>query len=564
MDMNVNPLTAQHEGVEGEAVSDDQMSDDELVAILGQHEQQAIGFTPGGQDEVSAQQQQAINYYYRVMDDVPAQEGSSRVTDGTVQVVIDNALASVLKPFVSSDETVVFAPRGPEDVETAEQATEYVNYVFNVDNPGFLILHDWFKDALLTKVGVVKCWWEAESKMEMQPTEIADDMHAAMLRGRPDYLGEEEGVAFHGQQVEDGRVKIEVVPPEEFRISPFAREICKAPYVAHVPQNVTRSDLLEMGFDHETVEALPAFSSSWMDNTIRQARYQDERVGDDNSAAPHPSQDRIGLRDEYIFVDYDGDGVAELRRILRVENTILLNEEVEQHPFAAICPIPMPHKFFGLSLADLVIELQKINTVLWRQMLDNLYKSNNPRPVLAESGQRQDGSTQLSLSDPAPGAGILVRDLGGFRFDAVPYTADASLPMLEMVSNMTEERTGISKAGQGLDTNALRKSGQMTATEMAMIASGKNARIEMMARIFAETGVKRMFKLIYDLVVKHQPKERMIRLRNQWIPVDPRGWPEMDVEISVGLGVGEKTEHCLLYTSPSPRDGATSRMPSSA
>ena len=132
--------------------SDDQMDDGELVSILQQHETQAIGYTPGGDDEISAQQEKALNYYYRIMDDVPAQEGTSSVVDGTVQVVIDNALAAILKPFVSSDETVRFAPRGPEDVETAEQATEYVNYVFNSDNPGFLIIHNWFKDALLTKL----------------------------------------------------------------------------------------------------------------------------------------------------------------------------------------------------------------------------------------------------------------------------------------------------------------------------------------------------------------------------------------------------------------------------
>lgn len=518
------------------------MSDDELLALLGQHEAQAVGYEPGGNDEISAAQEKAINYYNRIMDDVPAQEGCSKVVDGTVQVVIDNALAAILKPFVSSDETVRFIPRKEEDVELADQATEYVNYVFNTDNHGFLILHDWMKDALLSKLGVVKVWWEDEPRLETVQTVIADELHAEYLRAQPNYLGEEGGIAFHGQEVQDGMVRIENVPPEEFRVSSFSRSVQTAIYAAHVPRNVTRSDLIEMGFDPEIIENLPADTESINDNMVRTARYADENITDSSVTASHSSQDIMALRDEYVRIDYNGDGVAELRRILRVGDVILLNEEIEESPFATLCPIPMPHKIYGLSLADLVIELQKINTVLWRQMLDNLYKSNNPRPVVGRSAHLPDGSTADSLSDNAPGAAIMVDDINGFRFDAVPYTAGASLPMLEVVGNMIEERTGISRAGQGLDSNALRKSGQMTATEMAMIQGGKNARVEMMARIFAETGVKRLFKLILGLVTKHQPRERMIRLRNEWVPVDPRGWPEMDLEVSVGLGIGEKSE----------------------
>jgi len=518
------------------------MPDHELVSILREHEMQAIGYQPGSSDEISSEQQQALDYYYRRMDDVPAAEGSSSVVDGTVQVVVDNALAAVLKPFVSSDETVRFSPRGPEDIEQAEQATEYVNYVFNYDNPGFLITHNWFKDGLLTKLGVVKAWWESNLTLDQRETLIESDIHAQMLRNAPDYLGEQDGVAFHGQQSENGRVKVENVPPEEFRISPMSRSVETAIYAAHVPANITRSDIQEMGFDPEIVEALPAFSMSDSDNQIRSSRYQDERAGESLLGVSHPSQDRIAIRDEYVRIDYNGDGIAELRRIVRVEDTILLNDEVDESPFATVCPVPMPHKVFGLSLADLVIELQRINTVLWRQMLDNLYKSNNPRPVVSESAERADGSTPESLGDPAPGAAITVRDINGLRFDAVPYTAAASMPMLELIGGMIEERTGISRTGQGLDTNSLRKAGQMTATEMAMIAGGKNARVEMIARIFAETGVKRLFRIILGLVTKHQDKARMIRLRNKWVEVDPRSWPEMDMEVSVGLGIGEKSE----------------------
>jgi hypothetical protein len=520
---------------------DNTMPDIELVAILSAHETQAIGYQ-GADNDITSEQELALNYYNGVMDDVPAQDGCSSVVDGTVALVVDNALAALLKPFVSSDETVQFTPREPEDMEVAQQATEYVNYIFNCDNPGFLILHDWFKDACLAKRGVVKVWWEDKTRTEAQEVPLTGEMQAQWVRQHPKYLGEENGVAFVGEVVPDGMVKVENIPPEEFRISPASRNDERAPYLAHVPGDATRSDLVEMGFDFEIIDSLPAYATSQDDSTLRQARYGDENVVDTTFGSNHKPNDRIAVRDEYARIDYDGDGIAEMRRIVRVGDVILLNEEVDDHPFATICPIPMPHKFFGHSLADRAIQEQKIGTVLWRQALDNLYKSNNPRPIIGDGAWRDDGTTRDSLMDNAPGAAVFLKNIDQFKFESVPFTADKSFAMMELLDKKVEENTGISRAGQGLDTNALRKSGQMTATEMALIASGKNARTEMVARIFAETGVSRLFKLILNLVCKHQPKERVIRLRNKWVEIDPRGWPEMDVAISVGLGIGDKVE----------------------
>lgn len=533
---------------EGEDPTEDRMGDTELLSILGQHEAQAIGYEPGGDDEISAAQERALDYYNGTMDDVPAAEGTSQVIDGTVALVIDNALAAILKPFVSSDEAVMFAPRGPEDIEIAEQATEYVNYVFNCDNPGFTILHSWFKDALLSKLGVVKAWWEENNRVEAQQVVIESDLHAEMLRQDPNYMGEENGVATIGTVVEDGMVRIVNVPPEEFRISAFSRSVEDADYTAHVPVGVTRSDLIELGFDPEIVENISGGGE--IDNSLRQARYSDESSTDNLVGSTHRADERVEFRDEYVRVDYNGDGVTELRRIMRVGDVILFNEEVDDNPFAALCPIPMPHKVFGHSLADRCIQEQRIGTVLWRQMLDNLYKSNNPRPIVGEGAMLADGSTADSLEDNTPGAAILVRDRSQFELSrAVDFTADKSFPMMELLDKKVEENTGVSRAGQGLDTNALRKSGQTTATEMSIIQSGKNARTEMVARIFAETGVSRLFKIVLNLVSKHQPRERIIRLRNQWVPMDPRGWPEMDVQVSVGLGIGDKAEQMFQADS---------------
>lgn len=525
------------------------MSDDELVSHLQGHESNALGYY---EDQIADEQARAIDYYYRRMPDVPAQPGGSQVVDGTVGIVIDNALAAILKPFVSSDETVRFAPRQEEDVEIADQATEYVNYIFNCDNPGFMILHHWFKDALLTKIGIVKCWWDEQIEVSRESVIVDNEIALAELRNSPDYSSEEvqpDGTVLVElvREKVDGRVKIENVPPEEWQINPFARSLQDASYIAHVPKNVTRSDVLEMGFDHELVESLTAtttkYFGSFAETDRRQARYQDEQYGatDQRLGTPHASQELIDIRDEYVRIDYDGDGIAELRRVVRSNDKILLNEEIERLPFAVLCPVPMPHKVIGLGLADQVMDLQRIATVIWRQTLDNLYKTNNPRPIVGEGAERADGSTADSLEDNAPGAAILVRDANQFTLaESVPFFARESFGMLEYVEGQQEARTGIGRSGQGLDPNALKEN--MTATEASIINQGRNARAEMIARIFAETGVTDLFKLLLHLVSEHQQQERIVRLRNKWVPVDPRGWPEMDVHINVGLGMGDKME----------------------
>lgn len=526
------------------------MSEDELAGLLAAHEAQAVGYYTS---EIADEQALSIDYYYgRPFGD--EQAGRSQVVDRTVAIVIDNAVAAIMRPFVSSDEAVCFEPVGPEDEEAAEQATEFVNYVFNVDNPGFLITHNWFKSALLEKLGIVKVWWEDSSRTTVDMLEGLDAAQVEAIQSDPSLKvvgGPYDDDGLFALQIEreeaDGRVKIVTLPSEEFLIAPYARDIESAEYCAHKPTNLTRSDLIDMGLDAEIVDGLPAASS---DNTYDprfQSRTQDEQFAssrNSNGSGNDKSRDIIAVIDEYVLVDFDGDGIAERRRIVRVDNEILINMEVDENPFAVLCPVPMAHKVYGLSLADQTRDLQRISSVLWRQTLDNLYLANNPKMEVPQAAERPDGSTYDDLMDDAPGGAVRTQTGGMLNPIAIPFVADKSFPMLEYAEQQQEARTGISRNGQGLDTNALRKGGQMTATEAADLIAGKNSRSEMIARIFAETGYKRLFRLILRLLVQHQPKARMIRLRNKWVEMDPRGWnAEMDMSISVGLGMGSKVEN---------------------
>ncbi len=526
-----------------------EMHDNELVSLLRQHEANAVGYF---NNEIAEQQALAIKYYYGTMDDVPAPDNCSTVTDRTVAVQVDNGLAAVLKPFVSADEVVKFEPRGPEDEKQAEQATEYVNYVINCDNPGFLIFHNWFKDALLTKLGTVKVWWEDQTRQEAKQRKV-DALGLQEARLSEGYQGEQDNgdgtfTVTVVEEIPDGRIVIANVPPEEVLIPPYTRDIETASYAAHRPSNYTRSDLIEMGVDPDVVASLPANTDAMAEESRRQARYYDEDTTGGNGAPGDPSRDIIGVIDEYVRVDFDGDGVSELRRVVRVDDVILLNEVVEDIPFATLCPVPMPHKAYGLSTADLAIQGQRINTALWRQTLDNLYKTNNPRPVINELSYANSSDTLADVADSAPGAAIIVKGdpNGAVGWNAVPFTAANSMGMLEYSALQTEELTGIQRKGQGFNAEALRKNSPDTATQAAIDENARNERAEMIARIFAETGVKRLFKLILKLLVAHQPKARVIRLRNQWVEMDPRAWSaEMDLSITVGLGIGNKADQLM-------------------
>lgn len=525
------------------------MTDEQLATLLAAHEQRAVGYY---NSEIADEQAKALNYYYGRMDDLPAPQGCSTAVEHVVAVMVDNALAAVLKPFVSADDVVSFDPRSEEDVEMAEQATEYVNYVINYDNPGFQIFHDWFKDGLLSKVGIVKTWWEDKTRTEVV-YDIVDPLTAEMLMKSDEYLdatdnGDGTFTVSLQKTIPDGRCRIANVPPEEFRINPFARSIEDADYVAHTPSNVRRSDLIEMGFDPEVVASLPAFHGRGEEEARGQARYRDEEwfSGTRENIGNDKSRDIMALCHEFVRVDYDGDGVSELRSVMRVDDTILSNELADDIDFAVLCPVPMPHKVYGLALADQAIQSQKIATAILRQTLDNLYKSNNPRPIVGDRALSDDHGTMDALGDNTPGAVIPVGDTGQIDFLEVPFNAANSFPMLEYVLTQAEERTGIQRKGNGFDKNALKKNSVDTATEASIDEGRRNERAEMIARIFAETGVKRLFKLLLKKLVKYQPAERVVRLRNKWVPMDPRGWDaEMDVTIAVGLGVGNKADQMM-------------------
>lgn len=296
---------------------------------------------------------------------------------------------------------------------------------------------------------------------------------------------------------------------------------------------ITRSELVAMGFDKDVVDSLESGDTLEF-SPDRIARYS--RGEQPNSmGSQDESMEVVEVYECYIKVDYNEDGIAELRRIVYSSNEILSDEECDYVPFHAICPIPIPHKFYGQSLADRTLDIQLIKSTVTRQMLDNLYLTNNSRVAAVEG--------QVNLDDlltSTAGGVVRVKNAGAIVPLTVQSSAAQSFPMLEYLDAVQAKRTGVSDAQQGLSPDVLQN---VTAAAVATMSNASYGKLELIARIFAETGVKSLFKGILQLLCKYQDTVRTLRINGKFVPFDPREWDtEYNVTINVGLGTGSRQE----------------------
>jgi hypothetical protein len=249
-----------------------------------------------------------------------------------------------------------------------------------------------------------------------------------------------------------------------------------------------------------------------------------------------------------VLVDYDGDGIAERRCIYRLKNKILSNDEAEDVPFATASPILNPHRWDGMSVAETVSDLQALRTELTRQMVNSAALANNPRTKVLTDATGAPLANIDDLLTSAPGRILRQRQTDAIQEHVTPWVGGQMFPMLEYIDHMREQRTGVSRAQQGIDANALRH--DRTAAEVMQTANAAAARIELIARIFAETLVKPIFKGIFKLLTDGEMDQIAFRLRNQFVQIDPNEWRDgYDMTINVGLGTGDKNQQAAILQS---------------
>jgi len=513
-------------------------SKQEILSVLNREISNASGFIGG---ELVARRKKSLEYYLG-MPLGNEQEGRSQVI---------------------SNDVLDTEGVGPEDDEMARQCSDYLNYIFYKENKGFVALYSAFKDALIQKNGILKIYWDDSNKTEREEyTRLTDDEFADLIsdpevkvKNHTEFeepILDEDGkeldkANYHDCVIERtrlyGQVKIEPVPPEEFLIERRCKDIESANFVCH-RTNKTRSELVEMGYDKDLVEGLPTGDSDYT--------REDKFVRHQNIDFSHGLQDGdksssdILIHECYVRMDVNEDGKSELAKFLLAgdgTHTILDMEEVDTIPFVSMTPVIMPHRFHGRSVSELVEDIQLIKSTVMRQMLDNMYLTNNNRVAI------QDGQVAMDdLLTNRPGGIVRTKQPPQnvmMPIQAQPITEQATT-MLGYLDSVKESRTGITRQSQGLDANTLNK----TATGQNQILTQSQMRMELIARIFAETGIKDLALKMFELVCKYQQKEKIVRIRGKYIPMRPYEWKDrVNVTVQVGLGTGSKEQQLILLNA---------------
>lgn len=502
--------------------------------------------------EIAPQRIKAQRYFDGEVD-IGYEEGRSRVVATKCREVVRGLKPSIQRIFLTSEKPVEFVPRGPEDVAAAEQATNYVSYKFQQHN-GYRVLNDVFQDAMVKKAGIAYVYYNEEVDTDIHTfTNLtdeefalvveADDVevleHEMRINASLDEMGLEIEVPEHDVKVAKmtpkGDICIESVPPEDFFVDRNARSTENFYIMGHSTE-MRVADLIEMGFSVDDLAGLNSTEYSVTDDEAEFERrgYAVDQGQDENTSA---ASKKITVTNAYMELDIEGTGVPRLYQFLCAGSTykILNFYEADYAPYAIFECDPEPHAFFGTSLVDLVMDDQDAATAMLRGVLDNVALTNNPALQIV------DGQANIDdLLNNEIGRIVRVKQPGAVMEMAVPFTAGQTLPALQYFDQAVDNKTGVSKMAQGLDPDVLKSS---TATAIAASQEGQTGQAEVIARNFAEGGMRQMFRMMLDLMVKHADNEEIMRLNGSFVPVDPRAWDtDMDLMVNVGIGTGRENE----------------------
>ena len=525
-----------------------ELIDEALQAAVAAEIRDAIEF----EEQVSKDRVKATQYYKGERfsaDDTDA--GRSLHVSTDVRDAVIGMMPPLMRIFAGAERIAEYSPIGPEDVQAAEQATELAHYVFTKQNAGFSVLWDVFKDALLRKTGVVKWWHETDRKVSEYAYTQLDEQSVAVLINEPDVevieLQETQDAA--GQSMFDLRIRkvdestryrVAAVPTEEFLIDRRARDLDSASLVAH-RQSLTVSDLVAMGYDEQEVREHAGGDEDELEYSL-QAQVRNPLNYPHADRRDDASQ-RVTYVESYIRYDRDQDGIAELLKVCTIGGAynVVAVEGASEIPFASFCPDPEPHTFIGQSEADKLMDIQETKSQIMRDVLDSLSQSIHPRTAIVDG--------QVNIADVMKvetGGIVRMRAPGMVQPLTTPFVGQSAFPLIEYLDTLKETRTGMSRASQGLNADALQSS---TRAAVSATISAAQGRIELVARIFAETGLKRLFRGLLRMFVQHQDRPMMIRMRGNFVQVDPRVWnADMDVDVNVALSATSNEERIAVLT----------------
>lgn len=522
--------------------------DEELQDLISDAIESAVDFVD---NTLSPDRARATDYYLGKPFG-NEEEGRSQVVLTEVRDAVDGVMPGMLRVFFAPDHTVEFEPVSAEDVEEAEQKTDYARYVFERDNDGFMIVHATLKDGFIRKVGAVKWGWEetaAEKPGKVRGVTLAqfaelegDD--EVEIKSAKQAGSDETGAPLYDIEYVrrgDGRVWVEAMRPEELLFTEPTRKLDgSSGFVGHRTYK-TRQELLDMGIPKKAVEEYGK-----PDDVLRDSIEEESRRAALGLDASTPAEEDLGEdNDEIRYVEGYLRVEGVLRQICTIgpENHIVKNTPVEHVQMAAWCPNPEPHTLAGLSLADSTMDMQLIKSSLFRSSLDSLALSIYNRMAYQEGQVAVEDVLNTEIGAPirtvAPPANVL-------QNISHDWKGRDALSALEYCDATVEKRIGRDQGSMGLDADALQSS---TKQAVGAVVTASQERQELTARLYAEMLLKPLFKGIVRELVAHQPRKRVIRLRNKWVEMDPRSWNvDMDAVVRVALGSSLKEEKLAVLT----------------
>lgn len=488
--------------------------------------------------------------YYR--NRFPILSKTSDLVSTDVADTIEWALPSLMKVFTGSDEVITIAGVTEEDDTKAETMQELLVYQLQRQNKFFPILYNWMKDALITGMGIIKCYWERTEGYTTEQTTLNNEALQALqqtgvpivsIEG-PDIYGDFV-VTYQSPYYVKNAPKIENILVRDFIYSSDAKSLEEANFVAQ-KRKVTMSYLREREAQgvYANIDEIKTedFRQSKIESPIEQV------IGDKYNDLTFNEEDKARLEvviyECYTKMDINGDGILEDMIITICGNTIIRIEQnyMGRHPFFTISPTKDPHRIWvKRSYAELIGELQDLKVALTRQIMHNVALNNDPKMLLAEDA--------INIDDYIQGRKVIRMKSGHSLSEvAMPMPVHPLSPQtfqfLEYIEGQKENRTGITRYNQGLDANSLNK----TATGISAILGQSSQRLELIARMFAETGIYELFRFMVSLNQKFIDQNTVIRLTNKSLKINPEDLTgNFDLVVNAGISIATK-ESTIMAT----------------
>jgi len=520
------------------------MTDDEIIRTIDLGIGQSVGFS----ESKLAKEFERVQFYYD--GSRPRKSGGSDSGYNSLDVYdgVEDMKAQLLDTFSANKRPVKFDPANGEDIASAKIRTDYVSWVLFHQNRGYKLFQETIDQALLSRNGIVKVWWEPKVETEyvylstpnLQEITAYLQAHADEQAEVVDMDMEEDGVQIKRARVslkrDAGSVKIALLAPEEFGISPMSVDIKTADLVFH-RHEMTVSDLIKAGYDKKTVQSLQSNDRLWLAMEPQKiARFlpTDDLIG--TKALEDGSEARrvIMVYECYLELDLEDTGESQLFKVTKVGNTILDKEPVSRKPFVVFCPLPRPKAFWGHNFAKLLIATQNARTYLTRSIINHAMVTNNPRLQVVKGAVLN----PKELTENRFGGIVNVtRPNGIIPLEQAPLNPFV-FQTINLLKSDKEEKIGISDLSQGLNKDAVSK--QNSADMIHELISVSQLRQKIVARNFAEGFLTELYNEIYRLVLENEKREKIVQIAGGWQPIDFSQWPEEScVSVSFALGYGE-------------------------